>query len=145
VTPDATVAELSESLRAWLASDDHEVEGWAAEPPVEQLRCHPDLNERLTQISRPVRGTCRVFIDGCPVVHHPVGPPIAFATGTSRLVVRSAQPAGALASKWRTPGLVDAWVDLDPWAADVTFARTLELLRTHVRRAYDRAEAGAWD
>jgi hypothetical protein len=78
------------------------------------------------------------------VVHHPSGPPIAFATGTSRLVVRSAQPAGALVSPWRTPGLDDAWVDLDPWADDVTFARTLELLRTHVRRAYDLAEAGAW-
>jgi hypothetical protein len=60
------------------------------------------------------------------------------------MVVRSKQPAGALVSKWRTPGLDDAWVDLDPWAADVTFARTLELLRTHVRRAYDLAEAGAW-
>ena len=135
MTPDATVAALSEPLHAWLTSDDHEVQGWAADPPIEQLHCHPDLAERLTQMARPVRGTCRVWIDGCPVVHHPSGPPIACATGTSRLVVRSAQPAGALVSQWRTPGLDGAWVDLDPWAADVTFTRTLELLRTHLRRA----------
>jgi hypothetical protein len=44
----------------------------------------------------------------------------------------------------RTPGLDSAWNDLDPWAADVAFARALELLRMHVRHAYDLAEAGAW-
>jgi hypothetical protein len=144
VTPEATVAELSEPLRAWLTSEAHDVEDSPDDLPVAQLRCHPDLVERLAQISRPVRGTVRVWIDGCPVVHHPSGAPIACATGTSRLVVRSAQPAGALMSTWRTPGLDDAWVDLDPWAADVTFARALEMLRIHVRRAYDLAEERAW-
>ena len=144
MTPDATVAELSEPLATWLRSDAHDIDDWAVDLPVEQLHCHPDLVERLTQIARPVRGTCRVWVDGCPVVHHPSGPPIACATGTNRLVVRSAQPAGALVSPWRTPGLDPAWTDLDPWAADVTFARTLEMLRMHLRRAYDLAEAGAW-
>ncbi len=144
MTPDATVAELSAPLRAWLASDVHEVDGWAEDLPIDDLHCHPDLVERLTQLSRPVRGTRRVWIDGCPVVHHPSGAPIACATGTSRLVVRSAEPPGALVSRWLTPGLDAEWVDLDPWAADVTFTRALELLRTHVRRAYDLAEAGAW-
>jgi len=160
VTPDAAVVELSEPLEAWLRSDAHDIDHrfddrtnewsgdradeWSGGPPIEQLRCHPDLAERLTQIARPVRGTRRVWIDGCPVVHHPSGAPIACATGTSRLVVRSAQPAGALVSRWRTRGLNPAWKDLDPWAADVAFARALELLRMHVRHAYDLAEAGAW-
>jgi len=150
--PDATVAELSEPLAAWLRSDAHDVgdavDAWTGErlgdPSIGELRCHPDLVERLTQIARPIRGTRRVWVDGCPVVHHPSGAPIACATGTSRLVVRSGLPAGAVVSRWRTPGLDRAWTDLDPWAADVTFARSVELLRTHVRRAYDLAEAGVW-
>ncbi len=144
MTREATAAELSEPLRAWLASDAHDVDGWADDLPLERLRCHPDLVERVTQISRPVPGTCRVWVDGCPVVHHPAGAPIACATGTSRLVIRSAQAAGALVSGWRTPGLDAEWVDLDPWAADVAFAHALELLRMHLRRAYDLAEAGTW-
>jgi hypothetical protein len=144
VTPDTTPAALSDTLREWLGRDDHVVDGWGDELPLGQLHCHPDLVERLTQIARPVRGACRVFVDGCPVVHHAAGAPIACATGTSRLVVRSAEPAGALASRWTTPGLPAAWVDLDPWAADVTFARALDLLRAQVRRAYELAEVGAW-
>ena len=150
--PDATVAELSEPLAAWLRSDAHDVgdavDAWTGErlrdPSIGELRCHPDLVERLTQIARPIRGTRRVWVDGCPVVHHPSGAPIACATGTSRLVVRSGLPPGALLSPWHTPGLDPAWTDLDPWAADITFARSVELLRTHVRRAYDLAEAGVW-
>jgi hypothetical protein len=135
---------LPSELLAWMQRDDHTVDGWAPDLAIEELHCHPDLVERLSQIARPQRGAGRVWISGCPVVHHPLGPPIACATGTSRLVVRSAQPAGALASKWHTPELDAAWVDLDPWAADVTFARTLDVLRAHVARAYALAEDGAW-
>ena len=135
--PDAVLAD---ALLAWLTSDEHDVGGWSDDLLLEELRCHPDLVERLTQIARPVRGAVRVWVDGCPVVHHPRGAPIACATGTNHLVVRSSQPAGALMSRWHTPGLGVDWVDLDPWAADVTFARTLELLRMHVRRAYERAD-----
>jgi hypothetical protein len=142
VTPE-TVA-LAPELLAWLRSDDQVVDGWAPDAPIDELRCHPDLVERLTQIARPQRGAARVWVTGCPVVHHRDGPPIACATGTSRLVVRSAQPAGALASHWQTPGLDAAWVDLDPWAADVTFARTLDMLRAHVARAYELAGERAW-
>jgi hypothetical protein len=131
-------------LLGWLTTDDHDVDGWADDLPIEALRCHPDLAQRLTEISRPVKGACRVWVDGCPVVHHRAGPPIACARGTNRLVVRSGLPAGALVSPERTPGLDDTWIDLDPWAADVTFAKTIELLRMHVRRAYDLAETRAW-
>ena len=41
------------------------------------------------------------------------------------------------------PGAKDAQGS-EAYAADVTFARTLEVLRMHVRRAYDLAEAGTW-
>lgn len=137
-------AALPYDLLAWLRRDDHTVDGWASDVPIEELHCHPDLVERLTDIARPQRGAARVWIAGCPVVHHGNGAPIACATGTSRLVVRSALPAGALASRWHTPDLDPAWVDLDPWAADVTFARTLDVLRAHVARAYELAGERAW-
>jgi hypothetical protein len=132
---------LDASLRDWLTSDEHDVNGWEPVPPLETLHCHPDLVERLTEIARPVRGVCRSWVDGCPVVHHPAGAPIACARGTNWLVVRSGRPAGALAPARQTEGLGPPWVDLDPWAADVTFAKTLEMLRAHVRAAYDRAES----
>ena len=133
--------DLSPALHGWVTNDEHEVEGWAEDLPIAQLRCHPDLVERLAQIARPVRGARRAWVDGCPVVHHPGGAPIAFATGTHVLVVRSAQPAGTLAPGWHTNGLTGDWTDVDPWAADVTFAKTLELLRNHLRHAF--ALAGA--
>lgn len=135
---------LPEALRAWIQRDDHAVDGWAPDLPIDELHCHPDLVERLTQIARPQRGVVRAWVSGCPVVHHPTGPPIACATGNSRLLVRSSRPAGALASRWHTPELDAAWVDLDPWAADVTFARTLDALRAHVARAFALAEERAW-
>jgi hypothetical protein len=136
--------QLPARLLAWLSADDHDVEGWAADLPIGELRCHPDLVQRLSEVSRPVNGVTRAWVDGCPVVHHRAGAPLACARGTNTLIVRSGLPPGALASRERTVGLDDAWVDLDPWAADVTFAKTIELLRMHVRRAYDRAEAHAW-
>jgi hypothetical protein len=136
VTPED--APLDEPLLRWLTLDAHDVDGWAPEPPLPELRCHPDLVERLAEIARPVRGVCRAWVEGAPVVHHPAGAPIACATGTSRLLVRSGEPAGALTSRWRASGLPPDWVDLDPWASDVTFARAIELLRAHIRRAFER-------
>ena len=136
--------QLSPELEAWLCSDGHDVEGWAPDPPLATLHCRPDLVQRLTEVARPIRDARRAWIDGSPVVHHGAGPPIACARGTSLLVVRSGLPAGALAADWNTTGLTSDWVDVDPWAADVTFATTTELLRMHVQRAYDLAEARAW-
>jgi hypothetical protein len=135
----ADLVRLDAALVAWLASDEHDVGGWQPEPPIDRLRCHPDLVARVDQVARPQRGACRVWVAGVPVVHHPAGAPIAFAQGTSVLAVRSAQPPGALASRWSIDGLDPSWVSLDPWAADVTFAKTLEMLRAHVARAYRRA------
>src|SRR5947209_6728075 len=79
---------LPAELLAWMQRDDHTVDGWAPDLAIEELHCHPDLVERLSQIARPQRGAARVWVSGCPVVHHPLGAPIACATGTSRLVVR---------------------------------------------------------
>src|SRR5262249_44103029 len=114
------------------------------DPPIEVLRCHPDLVERLTTIARPERGVRRVFVGGCPVVHHPAGPPIAAAWGTSALVVRAGGVAGTLDPGVRTEGLDDPWLDLDPWPADVLFRRGTELLRDAVARAYRAVAVPDW-
>jgi hypothetical protein len=137
--------ELPVALRAWLTRDDHDVAGWAPDPPAAELRCAPELVERLTQVARPAaRDAARVWVEGCPVVHHPNGAPIACAYGADTLVVRSGEPAGALAPAAPVGGLDDTWVALDPWAVDTSFARTGELLKMHVHRAYELAGARAW-
>ena len=144
VNPEPT--KLAPTLLAWLVRADHDPEpGWAPDPPIGELRCHPDLVARLAEIARPIGDARRRFVAGCPVIQHPRGRPIAAASGTSWLVIRSALPAGALASRWShdDEDLGGDWVELDPWGVDVAFARTIDLLRGHVARAYERAEAGA--
>jgi pimeloyl-ACP methyl ester carboxylesterase len=101
---------------------------------------HPDLVERLASLARPLRSARRAFIGGCPVIHHPAGPPIAAACGTHILVVRTGEPAGPLEPETRTVGLGADWTDLDPWAADVAFSRSTDLLRRALAHAYERAE-----
>ena len=104
------------------------------------LRCHPDLVERLSSAARPLRSARRAFVDGCPVIVHPLGTPIAAASGTDILVMRTGEPAGALSTESNTLGLGPDWTDLDPWAIDVTFLRATELLRNALARAYARCE-----
>ena len=118
--------------------------GWEPEPALGELGCQPDLVLRLAEVSRPVGVTRRRFVAGCPVIEHPRGRPIAAAAGTAWLAVRSGMPAGALRrAQPDAPGLDGDWVELDPWAADASFARTLDLLRAHVATAYDLAEKAA--
>ena len=135
------MTETLAELREWLTRDvDEPVEGWEREPPLEALRCHPDLVARLAEVARSVGATRRVFVGGCPVIHHPRGRAIAAAWGTSSLTVRSARPAGALATTEPSAGLGDGWTMLDPWAPDVALSRTIDLLRAHMARAYELAE-----
>jgi hypothetical protein len=116
---------LEPALDAWLARTDHEpVTGWAPEPPIEELHCHPDLIERVALVARPITGTVRVFVAGCPVIHHPSGPPIAAASGTAWFVVREHGD----------------WAELDPWQPDVALTRGIDLLRIRVAAAFARVE-----
>ncbi|HEY5171505.1 MAG TPA: hypothetical protein VIK54_07240 [Acidimicrobiia bacterium] len=138
-------ARLVPALLDWLVLADPEPgDGWAPEPPLAELQCSPDLVARLAEIARPIGGVRRRFVAGCPVIQHPRGRPIAAAAGASWLAVRSGMPAGALRTgRPRTPRLDTDWVEVDPWAADAAFARTVDLLCAHVARAYARAEADA--
>jgi hypothetical protein len=131
---------LPEALQDWLSRDHPSApDAWEPEPELSTLRCHPDLVERLASLARALPGARRMFVAGCPVVHHPAGPAIAAAAGTSTLVVRCGTAPGVLDPGWRTEGLGAPWRDLDPWAADVTFTRSTELLRDALRRAYELA------
>jgi hypothetical protein len=134
-----TREDLVERLRA----DDIAADGWDSEPALESLDCHPDLIQRLTEIARPTRGTRRAFVAGNPVITY-ADHAIAAATGTSWLVVRSDLPEGALATDADTAGLPADWQRLDPWAPDVAFAKSTNLLRAHITRAAEQAEAHAW-
>jgi hypothetical protein len=138
-----TAGELPAPLREWLEQDHHDVrEGGPAEADGRPPECDPELVERVSQLVRPLRGTRRTFVAGCPVFHHPSGPPFAAAFGRSHVVVRGrVAPLGAPAAPVR--GLPAGWTELDPEPDDVGFARGRELARTALAQAYDAAGAAA--
>ncbi|MGQ0825401.1 MAG: hypothetical protein ACT4OX_10315 [Actinomycetota bacterium] len=109
---------------------------WAPEPPLAELHCHPDLVERLAVLARPDRPR-RVFVDGCPVVHHPSGPPYAAARGTSSLLVRT-RAAPALLTPRPCPFSAE-WVAVHPWPPDIAFARGTDQLRRLLHEAFGGA------
>ncbi len=130
------------ALVEWLRADHGPGLTAEPEPPRPELRCDPLLVARLTEIARAFARTRRLFVAGCPVIHHPRGRPIAAAAGADWFVARSSLGAGALASP--TPAATSVgpgWVELDPWAPDTAFARAIDLLRAQVARAYDAADA----
>jgi len=112
---------------------------WSAEPSPSDGRCDPRLVARLTEITKPVADVTRTFVAGSPVVHRRNGRAIAAASGTSWLAVRSGASAGDLAPRSPAFALSSDWVELEPWPEDIAFARGVDLLRGHVRRAYERA------
>jgi hypothetical protein len=125
----------------WLTRRHPPEPGWEPEPPLEELRCHPDLVARLAEVARPIGAARRRFVAGCPVIEHPNGQPIAAAAGTGWLAARSGLPAGALACAQPGPHSLEGdWVELDPWAPDAAFAHATDLLRAHIARAYDAAD-----
>jgi hypothetical protein len=135
-------AVVEPALVEWLTGADHEpAPGWEADPPPEELGCDPALIARLAEAARPIRGVRRRFVVGSPVIEHPRGRAIAAAAGSAWLAVRSDLPAGALHVDAPTvTALGPEWLELNPWAENVAFARAPDLLRAHLARAYDLAE-----
>jgi hypothetical protein len=83
---------------------------------------------RVSEIARPIPGAVRLFVIGCPVIHHPTGPPVAAASGTAWFVVRDG----------------DDWTELDPWQPGIALARGIDVLRERVARAFTAAGESAW-
>jgi hypothetical protein len=142
VNPDPAVVESA--LVEWLTiPNDHEpAPGWEADPPPEELGCDPALVARLAEVARTIPGARRRFVAGSPVIEHPRGRPIAAAAGTGWLVVRSDLPPGALrVDAPADTALGPEWLELNPWSEAAGFARALDLLRAHLTRAYNLADA----
>jgi hypothetical protein len=137
------VTTLDPELLMWLVSEPHPVDDPDPHPPPAALRCRADLVARLALVAQPIGRTTRRFVAGCPVIHHPRGRPIAAAVGSSWIAIRSDLPAGSLEHHGTHLARLSehGWVELDPWAPDTAFARAVDLLRAHVARAYDMAQA----
>lgn len=134
-----------DTLLGWLLDGKTvTAEGWEPEPAAAEMQCDADLVARVAEIARPVFGTRRTWVAGCPVVSHANGRVIAAAADAAWFVVRSDRPAGALASADDATLLDPPWQRLDPWAVDIAFAKGTDLLRAHVVRAMELAESAAW-
>jgi hypothetical protein len=84
--------------------------------PVEAMRCHPDLCDRLEAISTGLGGRLR-YVAGLPVLVQANNAIFAIAAGTSWIALRL-PPHGQSAvvrSEWGRRGLDDEWIDVDPW------------------------------
>ena len=89
-------------------------------PRVEDLRCHPDLCERLHATLPDIPGAQQRYVCGFPVLLHADGLVFGIAAGTSWMALRlPAIARGAVVrTRWGTRGLGGDWIDVDPWLAD---------------------------
>lgn len=126
-----------EELVALLHADDCAADTTDVAPPLEDLRCHPDLVERVAELGRFTNAALR-FGAGCPIlVRRDDGRMFAAATGTALLLLRldGGHPGSLAAEPPRIVGLSDDWWSVQPWPQDVTFLRGTTMLRDVVSRA----------
>jgi len=90
-------------------------------PRLEDLRCHPDLCERLHATLPDIPGAQQRYVCGFPVLLHSDGLVFAIAAGTSWMALRLPEIAtGAVVrTRWGTRRLGGDWIDVDPWLADL--------------------------
>ena len=136
----------NEALLGWL--------GDQADPPVKRiwsrrrvpldaLRCHPDLCERLESAGVGLPGVRFRYLVGLPVLLHANGVAFGIASGTTWLALRipaSGQRA-VVRSRWGTRGLGAEWIDVDPWLSDLPTHEGTSRLRGWTRAAHAYAEA----
>jgi hypothetical protein len=109
--------------------DDPRLDGW-------ELRCHPDLVERLEAAS----STPATFVFGLPVLVHANGIAYAAASGTSLVLVRlpAESRADLVRSQWGVPFVDREWVDVEPWL-DSPAAEPVGRMRRWLERASEYA------
>ena len=109
--------------------------------PPDQLRCHPDLCDRLHAMGAGLPGSHEGFLTGLPVLMHPNAVIYAVAGGASWIALRLPPHVhrAVVRSEWGTRGLVGEWVDVDPWMTDVEAHEGLRRLRGWARAAYELA------
>jgi hypothetical protein len=114
--------------------------------PLEALRCHPDLCERLESSAAGLPGVRLRYLLGLPVLLHPNGVAFGVASGTTWLALRIPEPGQrvVLRSRFGTRGLDDEWVDVDPWISDLPAHEGTSRLRGWTRAAHAHA-GGLWE
>jgi hypothetical protein len=107
--------------------------------PMDDLRCHPDLCDRVSALADGLPNVRLRYVAGLPLLVHPNGVVFAVGAGTTWIAVRIPRSAhGAVVrSQWGQRGLEGEWIDVDPWMTDVSAHDGLRRLRGWARAAYD--------
>jgi hypothetical protein len=108
----------------------------------EDLRCHPDLCERLHTLVEDLPAGRFRYLCGFPILTHDNGVVFAVAAGTTWMALRIPDGGhGAVErTRWGTRGLGADWVDADPWLSGLPADSGLRRARGWARAAYDHAE-----
>ncbi len=108
----------------------------------EELRCHPDLCERLHVLAEDLPLAHFRYVCGFPILVHGNGVVFAVAAGTTWMALRIPDGGhGAVErTRWGTRGLRPDWVDAAPWLTETTAQDGLRRARGWARGAYDHAE-----
>lgn len=111
---------------------DARLDGW-------ELRCHPDLRERLEQVAEPI-GLQVDHVRGVPVLIHPNGVAFAAARGTSLVLLRLPpdECADVQRSRWTGDAPDADWVAVEPWL-DLPDPEPRQRLSEWVARAFAHA------
>jgi hypothetical protein len=109
--------------------------------PIEALRCHPDLCDRLESSAAGLPGVRLRYLLGLPVLLHANGVAFGVASGTTWLALRIPELGQRVVvrSQWGTRGLDSGWVDVDPWLSDLTSHEGTSRLRGWARAAHEHA------
>jgi hypothetical protein len=105
--------------------------GWN-ELPLDKLRTHPDLGERLSQISEDLTGVTLGHVLGFDVLVNPDAVILAVAMGTGFMAFRLGVSNGRLALELGgayVDGLDQQWIMIDPWNAALQENKLLGDLR----------------
>jgi hypothetical protein len=107
----------------------------------EELRCHPDLCDRLEATADGLPGARTRYVGGMPLLVHQSGVAFGLAAGTSWLALRlpTHVHSAVIRSEWGRRGLEGEWIDIDPWLTDIPSGEGLRRLRGWCRAAYAHA------
>lgn len=108
----------------------------------EDLRCHPDLCERLRTLGDDLPSARFRYVCGFPILVHDNGTVFAVAAGSTWMALRLPDGGhGAVErTRWGTRGLGADWVDADPWLTHTTARDGLRRARGWARAAYVYAD-----
>ena len=106
------------------------------------LRCHPDLCDRLHTLGEDLPDAHFRYLCGFPILVHDNGVVFAVAAGTTWMALRIPDGGHGAVERttWGPRGLGSEWVDADPWLPDTPPHIGLRRVRGWARAAYDHAD-----